>query len=359
MTSKGTRRRAALLSIGLAWAVSTAAGAASAQGQTTQSKPSADELKAAREIFQDAYKDEQEKRYTQALEKFQRVAAVKESASVRYRIGSVLESLGRLREARDAFRALAASKPSLPVPEQEIADSAAERAHVLDKKIPRIVLRLQPDSPLDTRVSIDGAPVPATVTPRQVELDPGEHVVQASSPTSRPSESRVTLPEGGQVEVVVVLVPLKSAAKAPPPSATAPVPTPPPDTGPHRDNTLAYVALGAGGALLVTGLILLGIREGDISTLNKECGSNGVCPIGKQASLQSAHDEAQLFGPLGLGLGLVGLAAVGTGAYLVLRPAPASVTPANGTSGSRQSSGLRVSPTPVRGGAMIGLSSAF
>jgi len=60
------------------------------------------------------YKDEQEKRYAQALDKFQRVAAVKESGSVRYRIGSVLEALGRLREARDAFRAIAGSKASLP-----------------------------------------------------------------------------------------------------------------------------------------------------------------------------------------------------------------------------------------------------
>jgi hypothetical protein len=362
MTSKVTRTRAALLGLGLALAVSAASSAASAQGQAAPSKgPSADELKAARETFQEAYKDEQEKRYTQALEKFQRVAAVKESASVRYRIGSVLESLGRLREARDAFRALAASKPSLPASEHEIADSAAERAHILDKKIPRVVLRLQPDSPLDTRVSIDGAPVPAAVTPRNVELDPGEHVVQASSPTSRPSETRVTLPEGGQVEVVVVLVPLKSALKAASSSSpqTSPSPSTSQDSGPHRDDTLAYVALGGGGALLVTGLVLLGIRAGDIAELKRECGSDGVCPIGKQAALQSTHDEAQLFGPLGLGLGLVGLAAAGTGAYLLLRPAPASATPANGTTTSRPSGGVRVSPMPLSGGAMLRLGAAF
>lgn len=349
------------MAIGLALAVSGAGRTASAEGQAAPSKaPSAEELRAARETFQEAYKDEQEKRYTQALEKFQRVAAVKESASVRYRIGSVLELLGRLREARDAFRALAASKPSLPAAEHEIADSAAERAHLLDKKIPRIVLRLQPDSPLDTRVSIDGAPVPATVTPRNVELDPGEHVVQASSPTSRPSETRVALSEGGQVEVVVVLVPLKAAVKAAAPSSpsTSSAPPPPADKGPDRDDTLAYVALGGGGALLVTGLVLLGIRQGDIAQLKRECGNDGVCPIGKQAALQSTHDEAQLFGPLGIGLGLVGLAAAGAGAYLLLRSAPARTSPANGTT-SPPSGGLRVSPAPLNGGAMLRLGAAF
>ena len=35
---------------------------------------SPEELKAARELFQEAFKDEQEKRYADALEKFQRVA---------------------------------------------------------------------------------------------------------------------------------------------------------------------------------------------------------------------------------------------------------------------------------------------
>ena len=81
MMSRGTRTRARLFGLGLVVALSAGGRGALAQ----QKDPSPDELSAAREMFQDAYKDEQEKRYAQALEKFQRVAAVKESASVRYR----------------------------------------------------------------------------------------------------------------------------------------------------------------------------------------------------------------------------------------------------------------------------------
>src|SRR5205085_8512487 len=98
MTSRALRHVVFCASI-----VSVAAGATfipkSAHAQTNE------ELQAARELFQEAYKDEQEKRYDVALEKFRRVAAVKESAQVRYRIASVLESMNRLREARDAYRA--------------------------------------------------------------------------------------------------------------------------------------------------------------------------------------------------------------------------------------------------------------
>ncbi len=347
MTSKGTRTRATLFGLGLAVMMTATGREAFAQPKDA----SPDELKAAREMFQDAYKDEQEKRFAQALDKFQRVAAVKESPSVRYRIGAVLEQLGRLREARDAFRALAASKPTLPAAQMNIAANAAERALQLDGRIPKLVLRLQADSPADTRVSIDGAPVPASSTPRRIELDPGEHVVQASSPTSQPSENKVTLAEGGEVEFTVSL-----GAKAP----VVPLPPPPQAEPEHRNDTLAFVALGAGGVLLVSGIVLLGIRGGDISDIKSACGDSGsACPASRKDDLQSKHDQAQLFGPLGVGLGIVGLAVAGTGAYLLLRPSPKAEAQPTGAPAPPANGGLRLTTRPLAGGAMLGVGAAF
>ena len=344
MMSRATRTRARLFGLGLAVALSAGGRGALAQ----QKEPSPEELSAAREMFQDAYKDEQEKRFAQALEKFQRVAAVKESASVRYRIGSVLEQLGRVREARDAFRALAGSSENATGPNQAIAANAAERAHLLDRKIPKLVLRLQANPPADTRVSVDGAPVPASTTPTRIELDPGEHVVQASSPTSQPSESKVTLTEGGEVEFTVSLV-AKSAVGPPPPVEPE---------HEHRNNTLAYVALGAGGVLLVSGIVLLGIREGDISDIKSACGAGGgACPASRKDDLESKHDQAQLFGPLGIGLGIAGIAVAGTGAYLLLRPSPKGEPQPSGA--PLANGGLRLTTRPVAGGAMLGVGAAF
>src|SRR4051812_3669691 len=93
-----------------AFALAIAVGLTSLRGlaQTPE------ELQQARELFQEAYKDEQERRFSEALEKFQRVARVKESAAVRYRIAAVLEGAGRIREARDSFRALAVSSQLKP-----------------------------------------------------------------------------------------------------------------------------------------------------------------------------------------------------------------------------------------------------
>ena len=82
-------------------------------------------------------------------------------------------------------RAAAPGMALVPANEQEIADSSAERAHGLDRGIPRLLVQLQENPPPETRVTIDGAPIFASVTPRPFEVGPGEHVVEASAPTAQ------------------------------------------------------------------------------------------------------------------------------------------------------------------------------
>ena len=313
----GRSARASVLAATIAVAVSLVAMPAPAQTQ--------EELKAARELFQEAFKDEQEQRLPEALEKFQRVAKVKESASVRYRIATVLAAMGRWREARDMYRALAAARPSLPPNDYETSDSAAEKAAELDRRIPRLALRIQDNPPAEARVTLDGAPVPVSTTPRSIELDPGEHVIAASSSRGPVIEHTVTLPEsGGEVSHTVMF-----ATEQP--------------KGLSRNNTLAWVAIGGGGALLLGGVAVLLAREGAIDDINASC-PNRLCPAASRSNVESDRDRAELFGPLGVGLGLVGLAAVGVGVYFLVRNPKAAHT--GGTSAhplglSPHSAGLR------------------
>jgi hypothetical protein len=283
-------------------AIGAHAGGASAQTDG----PTAEELQAARALFQEAFKDEQEQRYAEALEKFRRVAKVKESPSVRYRIATVLAAMGRLRESRDMYRALAAEKASMAPNDQEIADSAAERAAELDKRVPRISLRVQDHPPEDLRVTVDGAPVPASTTPRIIELDPGDHVIAASGRGVTPSEQTVHLEDGGgEIQHVIMLTPAETTPPEPQPST--------------RKDIIPWVAIGGGGALFVTGVALLAAREGAISDIEDNCPRN-VCPTAKRSEVESDIDRAELFGPLGVTLGVVGLAAVGVGVYMLVRP---------------------------------------
>jgi hypothetical protein len=313
---------------------------------------SPEELKQARELFQEAYKDEQEKRFDQALEKFKRVAKVRESAAVRYRIASVLESLNRLREARDAFRALAASKPTLPNNEHEVADAAAAKALEIDKRIPHVIVKLDPSWPPDTRVTVDGGIVPANPGPRGVEVDPGEHVVGAMSPKTGPAESSVTVAAGG--EVTVNLLPPNVGGGGPPPPPAGQGEQKTDGGGSSTAKTIGYVAIATGGVLFIGGVAMLLVREGKVSDIETTC-PNRVCPTATKADVDDARSSAETLGPMGIGFMIVGLVAGGVGTYLVLRPsgsAPAQTPP---TSAAR----VRFGSRSVPGGAVFGLQGSF
>lgn len=303
-----------------------------------------EELSQARELFQEAYRDEQEHRFPEALEKFRRVAQVKESASVRYRIAAVLEAMKRYREARDAYRALAASKANLTEKDQPIAESAAIRAAELDKKIPRVVVTVTGSPPpADARVTVDGVPAPVG---RPVEQDPGDHVVQANAEGMKPFEQHVTLPENNaEVPATVTFEP----ASSPPPS------TPPPS----RSNTLAYVALGAGGVLLTTGIILLVAREGAIADIEAACPNPSACPRAREPDVRDNEDQANLFLPLGVGLSVVGAAAVGAGVYLLVRRPSGDETRSAPAAKASAGGAMWLGPTYVRSGTGLGLTGTF
>lgn len=321
------------LALSLGGAVTLTPRAALAQSE--------EELKQARELFQEAYKDEQEQRYEQALDKFRRVAKVKESASVRYRIASVLEAMKHYREAKDAYRALAAMRDSLPEKDRPIAESAAVRAAELDKKTPRLVVTIAGQSPpADTRVTVDGAPVPAG---RPIEQDPGEHVVQATAGGMKPFEQRVTLPDNNsEVPATVTFEPDRPTE--PPPGG---------DEHPKKNNTLAYVALGGGGILLATGIILLVAREGAIDDIKTLCPNPAACPRSRESEVRDKEDQANLFLPLGIGFTAVGAAAAGFGVYMLVKK------PSGETAPPPPTARVRISPSYVRGGAAVGLSGTF
>lgn len=303
-----------------------------------------DDLEDARRLFNEAYKDEQEGRVAEALEKFRKVAKVKESGSVRYRVASCLEVLGKLREARDEFRALVARRAALPANQQDVADSAAERAHSLDQRIPRLAIIVE-DKPLprDLRLSVDGAPVPEKNGAATIELDPGDHVVLATSSSSAAYEAKVRLsPNAGEVRLAFHLAGT---------TATGPRPA--------RSDTLGYVALGVGGALVATGAVLLLLRESAIDDVEDHCPGN-VCPPSARSAVESDIDRAEAFGVLGITSGIVGLLAAGAGAYLLLRHDPD--TRAEGVRGSRAPTALggwQLGPRVASGGGILAVGASF
>src|ERR1700733_11973829 len=92
--------RMALGAMGVTAYLPLMTGGARAQ---THASPDPDPLAAARALFGEALVAEQAGRFAEALEKFERVRAVRDTASVEYRIGSCHEGLGEPAPAVRAY----------------------------------------------------------------------------------------------------------------------------------------------------------------------------------------------------------------------------------------------------------------
>ena len=325
-----------------AWLTASSALASPSTAQPPPAPPARTEaeLAAARKLFAEALRDQQEQRLDAALETFQRVRDVRDTPAVEYRIGTCLEGLGRLADATAAYDAaihLAEGDPTAA----DVAAGARERNEALSKRVAHLTLTLSSHAPQDAEVRVDGKPRPAG----DVVLDPGSHRVEAMARGAAPFQSDVTLSEGGRVSLTVPMDP-------PAPSPRPPFPPLPPaggERGAGADGsssaTWGWISLGTGGVLVAASVTSFLLRESDIRTANRDCPGGG-CVGGISAEAQAATTHARLEGPLGYALGGAGILAAGLGLYLVV-------------SSSGRAPAMSVAPTAWYGGAGLALRGAL
>jgi hypothetical protein len=168
--------------------------------------------------------------------------------------------------------------------------------------------------------------VPAATFTKPMAMDPGKHTVIVNAQGHTPNSYDVELHEKEHLALVVTVGASTQVDKPPPPPPAEHKPMP---------RWIGWAAVGGGAVFVGGGVTLLVLRNSDINTLKDSC-PGGKCPVSKQSDLSSKHDQAQLFGPLGVGLIAVGAVAAGAGVYLLTRPRvvpTASWMPGGGTVG--------------------------
>ncbi|CAN5921894.1 hypothetical protein BH11MYX4_BH11MYX4_33330 [soil metagenome] len=297
------------------------------------------DLAAGRQLFVEALADEEHGRFAEALAKYKRVLSIKDTANIRYRIGSSLEHLGKLVQAVDAYAAtVKVGMASGTSADAEVARAAQARVDALAPKLAHVTIRLPSSSPPGAEVAIDGEPA-APQALVDVPLDPGSHVVTATAPGVRAFRAAIDLTEGARMDVPVVL---EMGPVAAPPS---PSPPPPPPAGsPYR--TIGIVTASAGGVLLVGGVVVLALRSSAIGKLHDAC-PDDRCPASQRDDLESTRDRAKLEGPLGVTLVATCVAAAAAGVVLVM------------LGGSEKKTALRLAPVPASRGATLTLGRSF
>jgi hypothetical protein len=336
----------------LFWAALTLLYAAPAAAQT------AEELVAARKTFAQGVADQTAKRFEAALEEFRRVAAVKDTANVRFRMASCLDALGRMAEALANYEAAVFIGEGDQAADDAVRASR-ERAAQLDRMVARLTLVLGMPAPPNLEVRVDDARVDPARLEDPIALDSGHHSVTATAPGVVPFHTGVTLPEGGQASITIELRPLTAGdlheAPTPTPGESGAGPLPIEPNERRSAPTAGYVALGIGGALAVGSVISVALWASNRATLHRLCGdtqpadNNVHCPpAANRSDVNRAHDAAQVFGNLSIGLGVGAAVAAGVGVWLV-------VNSASGTPRARASQkGLVVSPMVVpHGGGVV------
>jgi hypothetical protein len=320
------------------------------------------ELAVARSLFAEALKDEEAKRFGEALDKFQRVRAVRDTAQVEYRIGSCYEGLGQAAPAYAAYReATVLGQDELK--SADVVAAALDRLHALAKHLGWLSLALPAHAPQDIQVRLDDAVVPLTALSDPIVLEPGPHVVTATGGDAVPFRSSIVLPEGAHMALTISLEPVNAAAPQPPAqeSTSTPEPTvrradvvlPPTKSSGGARRTAGWITVGTGAALLVGAGVVAIVRSNDASTVNGQCQQGycqGILSGSTQASdLMSTRNRALAEGPIAIALGAAGLFTAGIGAYFVFSSTDASPV---------HTAWMRIAPIPT-GGASIALSGQF
>jgi hypothetical protein len=188
---------------------------------------------------------------------------------------------------------------------------AMQHVLALEPRLPRVVLQLPLDRAMAS-LEVDGEPLPEQRWNLPVYLDPGEHAVAVIAPGKRRATVtfRVTLSPTEQIVVV------PSLADDGPSKASAAEGAPGGESGSMR--VVGIGLLAAGGAAVVTGLVLGGL------SLAKGGDAEGRCPEGAPCDPEgvdlwrTAH-ALSTGAVVGLGVGVV---LAGAGAVVLWKGGP-------------------------------------
>jgi tetratricopeptide (TPR) repeat protein len=270
-------------------APSSAAPAAPGQAPASAT-PAAEPSLEAKERARVAYARGQEAfsqgQYEPALAAFQEAFAAVPNATVLRSIAEVQTRLGQVPAASESLRKYLELAPDAP----DRAELEAKLAAL--STLPAIVYVAS--NPAGAELTIDGAPVPGegtSRTPAQLELAPGQHVLEYSLAGYESGRETLTLQPGTRQELTITLRALA------PPAPPAVVRAPEPVKRPERPTAALWITGSLGAAGIITGTVL------------------GFLALNEQSDYDSNPTEAgadrgerlALFADVGFGVGAMAL----------------------------------------------------
>jgi tetratricopeptide (TPR) repeat protein len=259
-------------------------------------------------------------RYAEALDLFERAAALVEVPTITLMQARTLVQLGRWVEAADKYasiqrwkeanEAAAAANPSFA----QAVGAAQQELPPLMARIPKLNVKIVQIRSEAVEVYVAGRRLPPALVGVDVPVDPGLRDVEVRRPGKETIVRQVTLVEGRR-EAVTISLDVKPAEPVAVPVVTPVVMAPPAVPPKHEsssDETLGYVLLGSGAAGTVVG-VLTGITALSAKSELDEACTPG-CPPSHEETL-STYRLHRTLSYVGFGIGVVG---VSLGGYILL-----------------------------------------
>jgi hypothetical protein len=299
------------------------------------------ELKRAREQFREGLALEAGGNCAKALESFRAVAEVKSTPQVRMHIAQCEEKTGDYVKALGSYRLALVDAQAGKV--KDVIELANESIAALEPKIPSITIGRGEGAGVAS-IRLDERELGGTEIGSKMPVNPGPHVIEATSPGMRRFRTELSLGDGEKKTIEVILTPVADPGPGPDPTveptATAP---PPPTSSPMR--TAGFVIGGIGLAGLALGGAFIGVRQGTLSELESKCGADHKgCPPDANSVIARGELESNLVNGGLIGGGV--LVAVGLILVVVAPKSEPAATAAKwlgitpGVAGSRQGATL-------------------
>ncbi|MGZ3417606.1 MAG: hypothetical protein ACXVEE_07055 [Polyangiales bacterium] len=292
-----------------------------AQKAATTSKA---DLEKAKKAFFEGIALEEQKKWDEALKRFELVAKVRMTPQVRFHIALCKENLGMLIEAMHDFELAEADAKSEKV--ETVMKEAPEHAAAIKPRIPKLTIKV-PSDVEGLAVTLDGNPIDPKGS-EETLVNPGTHKIEATAEKRKPFSQEVTLADGESKSILVKVPPLGGGEpKEEPPPKEEPTPQPKPSGGPP---VAALVVGGIGVVSLIGAGAFYLARSSVKSDLDSACGDDRQsCPADKEGAISTGRTYTTLTNVFAI----VGVVGVGAGIVLYVtapkdKEQPAATAPA-------------------------------
>ncbi|MBL8679719.1 MAG: hypothetical protein JNK05_11165 [Myxococcales bacterium] len=305
---------------------------------------SANEL-ARRELLTQAEASANAGDHARAVELLERAGAIQWTPSHRLFIALEYERVGRLVQALDAATSCEreARADSALRNRAAIEQACSELATGLRARVARVVVRVPPDAPRATRVTVAGQPLAEALWGLSLPVAPGTIEVVTDGPGLRPTRTTVDAIAGRVTDVAITLDrvapadPDPTTATQEPPRTTVEAPRsqpsqPPPNTTVSRDARVSerdtasapvapWVLVGVGGAVIVTGAALGGAHFAAAGAIESDCRQSTAASAATAGSAVLCVESGQQFDARIRGAeltGTLGVVALSVGASVAI-----------------------------------------